>query len=126
MGVENMPNVPSTADFWLSIEVVAVQSVRVTTLKPFSKAVRIVDSTQQLVRKPPRVRVSMPWALSCASKSVPGNASKPFLPATTTSHDLGFITSQISAFQVPVANSESLQHPARIPRPLFGLSEPSR
>merc|ERR1712100_930116 len=78
IGAENIPKVPVVAAAWPSSEVVAQQSVSVTTLKPFSHAVRIVDSTQQFDRKPPRVTVSMPWALSCASKSVPGNVYKPF------------------------------------------------
>mmetsp|Transcript_150871 Transcript_150871/g.274578 ORF Transcript_150871/g.274578 Transcript_150871/m.274578 type:complete len:250 (+) Transcript_150871:126-875(+) len=120
-----MPKVPSAAPFCPSAEVVAQQSVNVTVLKPFSKAVRIVDSTQQFVRKPHRATVSMPLFTSNSSKSVPGNASKPFLPFTMRSPSCGFIASQNSAFHVPSVKSLSLLHPARIPRFLFGLSEPS-
>ena len=50
---------PSTAPFWPSSEVAAVQSLSVTTLKPFSNAVRIVDSTQQLVSSPPSTLVHL-------------------------------------------------------------------
>mmetsp|Transcript_62633 Transcript_62633/g.165743 ORF Transcript_62633/g.165743 Transcript_62633/m.165743 type:complete len:265 (+) Transcript_62633:138-932(+) len=52
IGVENIVNVPPTAFSCPSTVVVAQQSDRVTTLKPNSYAWRIVDSTQQLVRKP--------------------------------------------------------------------------
>mmetsp|Transcript_163315 Transcript_163315/g.313693 ORF Transcript_163315/g.313693 Transcript_163315/m.313693 type:complete len:307 (-) Transcript_163315:357-1277(-) len=125
MGVENMPKVPSVAPLWPSAEVVAQQSVSVTTLKPFSQAVRIVDSTQQFVRKPQRTTVSMPFLSNNCSKSFPGNASKPFLPCTIRSPSSGFMASAYSAFQVPSVKSLSLAQPARMPRFLFGLSEPS-
>merc|ERR1719231_2016893 len=124
-GVENMPKVPPVAAFWPSAEVVAQQSVTVSTLKPFSHAVRIVDSTQQLVRKPHRASVETPSAMRRASRSVLGNASSPFLPVTTKSPSLGAIASQNSAFHVPAVNSLSLAQPARIPSALFGLSDAS-
>ena len=66
MGDEKRPNVPSVAPLWPSADVVAQQSVSVIVLKPFSKAVRIVDSTQQFVRKPQSTTVSILCALSCA------------------------------------------------------------
>merc|ERR1719231_1759011 len=124
-GVENMPKVPPVAAFWPSAEVVAQQSVTVSTLKPFSHAVRIVDSTQQLVRKPHSVTVSMPSLTRVASRSVFGNASRPFFPETTKSPSMGFIASQNCAFQVPSVKSLSLAHPARMPRALLGLSDAS-
>mmetsp|Transcript_2695 Transcript_2695/g.5610 ORF Transcript_2695/g.5610 Transcript_2695/m.5610 type:complete len:230 (+) Transcript_2695:16-705(+) len=122
IGVEKKVNVPVVAAFWPSSDVVAQQSVSVTTLKPFSNAVRIVDSTQQLVRKPQMATVSMPYRLSSASSVVSGNASSPFLFFTTTSPVCGFIPSQKSPFHVFSVNSESLAHPARMPRSLLGLS----
>mmetsp|Transcript_13431 Transcript_13431/g.30859 ORF Transcript_13431/g.30859 Transcript_13431/m.30859 type:complete len:155 (+) Transcript_13431:243-707(+) len=93
MGVENMPYVPSQDAFWPSSEVQAVQSVSVMTLNPFSKAVRIVDSTQQFVKNPPRASVSMPFFTSCASRSVPGNASSPRFPEISMSPSCGFMAS---------------------------------
>eukprot|EP00966_Prymnesium_polylepis_P296852 6858021-Prymnesium_polylepis.1 len=62
---------------WPASDVVAQQSVSVITSKPFSYAVRMVDSTQQLVRKPDRISVSVPAAFSSASSVVPGKASRP-------------------------------------------------
>merc|ERR1719434_254041 len=85
IGLENMPKVPVVAAAWPSAEVAAQQSVTVTTLNPFSHAVRIVDSTQQLVSRPHRATVSMPAFLSSASSVVLGKASRPFLPLTITS-----------------------------------------
>ena len=82
-----------------------------------SQAVRIVDSTQQFVRKPVMATVSMPFCSNLASRSVPGNPSSPFLPCTTTSPLWGVIFSQNSAFQVPAVKSLSFAHPARMPRP---------
>merc|ERR1719240_1591107 len=120
-----MPKVPPVAALWPSSEVVAPQSVSITTLKPFSHAVRIVDSTQQLVRKPHSTTVSMPRATSSASRVVLGKASRPFLPLTTTSPSAGDICSQKAAFHVPSVKRLSLAQPARIPRPLLGLSDAS-
>mmetsp|Transcript_61790 Transcript_61790/g.113798 ORF Transcript_61790/g.113798 Transcript_61790/m.113798 type:complete len:260 (+) Transcript_61790:216-995(+) len=120
-----MPKVPSVAPFCPSAEVVAQQSVTVTTLNPLSQAERMVDSTQQFVRKPQMATVSMPFFLSSSCKSVPGNASKPFLPFTIKSPSAGFMASANSAFHVPSVNSLSLAQPWRMPRFLFGLSEPS-
>mmetsp|Transcript_118501 Transcript_118501/g.209439 ORF Transcript_118501/g.209439 Transcript_118501/m.209439 type:complete len:257 (-) Transcript_118501:7-777(-) len=125
MGVENIPKVPSVAPFCPSADVVAQQSVNVTTLKPFSQAVRIVDSTQQLVRKPHKATVSIPFVASSCSKSVPGNASKPFLFFTMRSPSTGFMASQNSEFHVPSVKSLSFAQPARMPKFLFGLSDPS-
>ena len=124
MGELNMPYVPSAAAFWASMEVAPVQSFRVMTLKPFSYAVLksvtqilldqplfivrriytnlIVDSTQQLVRNPPRATVSMPFLTRISSRSVLGKASRPFLPLTTTSPSLGAMASQMAAFHDPV------------------------
>merc|ERR1712056_126410 len=76
IGTLNMPKVPSTAALWPETEVAAQQSVRVTTLKPFSQAVRIVLSTQQFVRNPPTTMVSIPCSIRSFSRFVPGNASK--------------------------------------------------
>mmetsp|Transcript_37514 Transcript_37514/g.85120 ORF Transcript_37514/g.85120 Transcript_37514/m.85120 type:complete len:259 (+) Transcript_37514:478-1254(+) len=124
IGVEKKPKLPSVT-FWPSSLSVAQQSVSVITSNPFSYALRIVDSTQQLVRKPARTTVSMPFAFSCASRSVPGNASRPFLPVTKRSPSLGVISLQNSAFHVPAVNSLSFAQPARIPSALFGLSDAS-
>merc|ERR1719198_1873951 len=99
-----MPKVPPVAAAWPSSEVVAQQSVSVMTLKPFSHAVRMVDSTQQLVRKPQSTSVSMPLALSSASSVVFGKASRPFLPTMTTSSASGAIASQNLAFHASAAN----------------------
>merc|ERR1719456_230007 len=85
IGVLNMPNVPVVDAFWPSGVVVAQQSVSVTVLKPFSYAVRIVDSTQQFVRKPPSTTVSMPCCSRRLERLVPGKASSPCLPCTTRS-----------------------------------------
>merc|ERR1712072_277729 len=124
-GKENMPYVPSVAICWPSAEVVAVQSVSVTTLNPFSQAVRMVDSTQQFVRNPASAKVSIPCALSCSSKSVSGKASRPFFPVITTSEAWGAMASHIVAFHEPAMKRLSLAHPARIPWPLLGLSDMS-
>ena len=51
IGSLNIPNVPPVAPAWPSADVVAQQSVRVTVLKPFSYAVRMVLSTQQLLSR---------------------------------------------------------------------------
>mmetsp|Transcript_82249 Transcript_82249/g.150509 ORF Transcript_82249/g.150509 Transcript_82249/m.150509 type:complete len:248 (-) Transcript_82249:17-760(-) len=120
-----MPKVPSVAPLCPSALVVAQQSVSVTVLKPLSKALRIVDSTQQLVRKPHKAKVWMPFFTSSASKSVPGNASKPFLPCTMRSPSTGFMAAQNSEFHVPSVKSLSFAQPARMPKFLFGLSDPS-
>merc|ERR1719181_1811326 len=77
MGDEKRPNVPSVAPLWPSAVVVAQQSVSVIVLKPFSYAVRIVDSTQQFVRNPPRTTVSMPFCTRRLERFVPGKASSP-------------------------------------------------
>mmetsp|Transcript_24393 Transcript_24393/g.68517 ORF Transcript_24393/g.68517 Transcript_24393/m.68517 type:complete len:242 (-) Transcript_24393:14-739(-) len=125
IGWEKSPKVPSQAAFCPSGLIAAVQSVSVTTLNPFSKAVRMVDSTQQLVRKPPRATVVMLSFLRISSRSVSGNASRPLFPETTRSDPFGFISSQISAFHEPAVKSFPSAQPFRIPRFLFGLSEPS-
>mmetsp|Transcript_21222 Transcript_21222/g.41506 ORF Transcript_21222/g.41506 Transcript_21222/m.41506 type:complete len:200 (-) Transcript_21222:274-873(-) len=124
-GVLNMPNVPSVAPFWPSADVQAVQSVRETTLKPFSHAVRTVLSTQQLVRKPPTATVSTPCFISSSSRSVPGKASKPFFPETTMSPSCGVICSQIVEFQVSFTNNSPSAQPLRMPSFLLGLSDMS-
>merc|ERR1719181_2506783 len=111
MGDEKRPNVPSVAPLWPSADVVAQQSVSVIVLKPFSKAVRIVDSTQQFVKKPQRTTVSILCALSCASRSVPGNASRPFLPLMTTSPAAGAISLTNSEFHVSLRNSFPSKQP---------------
>ena len=183
----------------------------VTTLKPFSNAVRIVDSTQQLVSSPPstlvhlcvcvcvymhtqsahilkhtqmqtqtkahrhsthtqthtHTTVLMPFLRSWASRSVPGKASSPRLPLITMSPSCGSIPVCVfvrlcvcvpcvctsvcacvhvcvcacvhvciyihthacmpatkSAFQDPRVKKALSWQPLRIPRPLFGLSDP--
>jgi len=65
--------------------------------------------------------VSMPFALSCASRSVPGKASRPFLFWTTTSPGCGCMDGWKSAFQLPSVKSLSLAHPARMPSPAHRL-----
>mmetsp|Transcript_77979 Transcript_77979/g.114148 ORF Transcript_77979/g.114148 Transcript_77979/m.114148 type:complete len:200 (+) Transcript_77979:381-980(+) len=125
IGVLNIPHVPSVAPVCPSCDVAAVQSLSVTTLNPFSKAVRIVDSTQQLVRSPPSTTVLMLLSTSSCSKVVPGKASRPRLPRIVMSPSLGCMPSTKSAFQVPRVKKELSWHPLRMPWPLFGLSEPS-
>mmetsp|Transcript_25355 Transcript_25355/g.64470 ORF Transcript_25355/g.64470 Transcript_25355/m.64470 type:complete len:226 (+) Transcript_25355:553-1230(+) len=73
--------------------------------------------------KPPSAMVSMPFARSCSSRSVPGNALRPFLPLTRTSPASGFIASQIAEFQVFSVKRLPSRHPARMPRFGFGLSD---
>mmetsp|Transcript_91694 Transcript_91694/g.243643 ORF Transcript_91694/g.243643 Transcript_91694/m.243643 type:complete len:237 (+) Transcript_91694:188-898(+) len=122
IGVLNRPKVPSTAALWPSAEVAAQQSVSVTTLKPFSQAVRMVLSTQQFVRKPPRTTVLMPCFTSIASKFVPGKASRPRFPWMTTSPSTGVISFTISEFHVPSVKRAPSAHPLRMPKFLLGLS----
>merc|ERR1712227_261187 len=81
----------------------------------------MVDSTQQLVRKPQITSVSMPLSTSSFSRELLGNASRPRLPTMRMSPSAGFISAQKSAFHVPSVNRLSLAQPARMPRPLFGL-----
>mmetsp|Transcript_14756 Transcript_14756/g.29872 ORF Transcript_14756/g.29872 Transcript_14756/m.29872 type:complete len:201 (+) Transcript_14756:161-763(+) len=125
IGEENMPNVPPAAPACPSADVVAQQSVIVMTLKPFSHAVRIVDSTQQFVRKPISTTVSAPASLSSLSRFVFGKASSPFLPIKILSPAAGCMAVQNSEFHVPSVKRLSLAQPARMPRPLFGLSDAS-
>ena len=91
IGSLNIPNVPPVAPAWPSADVVAQQSVSVTVLKPanggvaamaytgihvpFSYAVLMEDSTQQLVRNPESAKVSMPFSLRRLSRFVDGAAA---------------------------------------------------
>merc|ERR1712167_233517 len=125
IGVLNIPQVPSVATLCPSELVVAEQSLRVTTLKPFSHAVRMVLSTQQLLRKPHNATVVRPLATKSSSRSVPGKASRPFLPVTLRSPSACIISLQISEFQVPSTNRPPSAQPFRMPRFLFGLSDMS-
>mmetsp|Transcript_22978 Transcript_22978/g.67701 ORF Transcript_22978/g.67701 Transcript_22978/m.67701 type:complete len:278 (-) Transcript_22978:1353-2186(-) len=125
MGVENILKVPLVAASCSAAEKHAVPSVRVTVLYPFSKAVRMVDSTQQLVSRPPITTVSMPCSRSRASRSVPGKESRPRLPLTTTSPGEGVIIGWKSAAQVKARKSCPSWHPLRMPSLALGLSLPS-
>src|SRR6185437_3125916 len=80
------------------------------TSYPFSYAERMVDSTQQLVRKPPSMTVSISRLRRMKSRLVVANVSRPRLPSTTMSDSAGAISSQISAPQVPLVD-HALQDP---------------
>ena len=80
----------------------------------------MVDSTQQLVRKPPRTTVSTSRLRRMKSRLVVANVSSPRLPSTTMSASAGAICSQISAPQVPFTNAFESITPFRMPYTLSG------
>lgn len=62
--------------------VAAQQSVRVITLNPASYAARIVDSTQQFVRKPASATFLMPLCCRMKGRLVEVKPHRPDLPCT--------------------------------------------
>ena len=81
----------------------------------------MVDSTQQLVRNPPRITVSTSRLRSTKSRLVDANVSSPRLPSITMSCSSGASSSQISAPQVPLTNAFESTTPLRIPYTLSGF-----
>ena len=122
VGTENIPNVWSYAACCPSILVAAQQSSRVYTRYPFSYAVRMDDSTQQLVRKPARTTF---WILFCRNKKsrfVEWNPQRPVFPLTMRSPGWGVISSQMAApHSLARKHSPSLT-PAKIPYGLLEIS----
>src|SRR4051795_9682288 len=97
------------------MDVAATQSVKVRTLKPFSYALRIVDSTQQLVRNPPSATFLMPLLRRMKSRFVEANVSSPRLPSTTMSPACGVTSGEKSAPHEPLTNAFESTTPLRIP-----------
>src|SRR5262249_3114808 len=115
IGVENIGKSYLIALWCSSGEVAARQSVSVMTWNPCSDAVRMVDSTQQLVRNPPRITVWIPLLRRMKSRLVLANASSPRLPSTTISPSMGASASTMAAPHEPLTNALPSTTPLRMP-----------
>src|SRR6476620_5675935 len=75
----------------------------------------MVDSTQQLVRNPPRAMVVMPLLRRMKSRFVLAKVSRPRLPSMTMSPSAGASSSMMAAPQVPLTNTPPSTTPLSIP-----------
>jgi len=77
--------------------------------------VRIVDSTQQLVRNPVRTMVVIPLLRRMKSRLVLANVSRPRLPSMRMSCGAGLSCSMMAAPQLSLTKAVPSTTPLRIP-----------